>query len=244
MTASTFAAAKVAADRVQFGVGCVGHDVAMVIEPSRHFEHEAARHQRRFLLQQEAERTRQLRAADLQHTPIATRHDESELCTAPLNDRVEGERGAVHHQFDIGWRDAGALDQRRKAALDRERRIGRDARFLVAHQTAADAVGQYEVCEGAADVDADATRHQVRSSPSPCGRGLGEGPRVISAAPSPTPLPQGEGELSSAARNRRVAADGSVRSSVIARPALPVMPGTAASNTSRRTSCRTALGNA
>ena len=63
----------------------------------------------------------------------------------------------MHHQFDIGGRDAGAFDQRRQAALDRQRRIDGHARFLVAHQTAAGAVGQHEVGESAADIDADPT---------------------------------------------------------------------------------------
>src|SRR5262249_57909458 len=88
--------------------------------------------------------------AHLQGVAKAARRDHADLRTAPLEQRVGADRGAVHDRAD-----RGRAAQRREAVGEADRLVAAARRHLGGTEAAARGIEPEQVGEGAADVDAD-----------------------------------------------------------------------------------------
>ena len=130
--------------------------VAVAVHAFGHFQAMAARHQRIREVQEQVVDVVALLGAHLQDVAEAARGDQAEARAAALDQGVGDQRGAVDDVADVGERQAGGAQQLGEAFQRADGWVVRRGQALVQADFVAFRIQQYEVGEGAADVEADA----------------------------------------------------------------------------------------
>jgi len=149
------ASANLLGDRGDLGLVGVVEDGAVSEAARAHLEHRLALDQRFFATSGEVVGVGHARPCDLHHVAIAARDHQRDGSAPALDDGVERQRGAMHHQLHRAAGRLVALEQHVDPARDRLGGGGGDARLLVVVDPRGVEVGHDEVGEGAADIDAD-----------------------------------------------------------------------------------------
>jgi hypothetical protein len=123
-------------------------------------EDEFARYQRVRPRAEQAVNVRHRQPSQLEEVLEATGRDQRQACSASLDDGVDADRRAVHDRADRRHLQVVAGREQIEAGADLLARPLRRGQHLEREQRSGRLLEGAEVCERAADVDADAPRHQ------------------------------------------------------------------------------------
>ena len=164
-TASTPAPRSRAATASSSAAPGVSSTLAVGAHPGAHLEDPVAWNEGRLARGGEVVRAREAEPGELEHVAVALRHDEGHARPPALDDRVEADGGAVHHELDVAQGHAEGLPTR--ARIPRSTAADGSAGTLGSLWNLRSVCGhvhQHEVGERPADVDADpVARHRPGS---------------------------------------------------------------------------------
>ena len=143
------------------------HDGALRVDPLADLQAMVARHQHRGGVLEEVVEGGPRGAAQLQHVAKAPRGDEGRARALALEQGVGHHGGGVGEEAHVGRRETVALKGRGERVEDAAGEIARRGGDLHHRDLLATLLGEDDIGEGAADVDAEAPAH--RRAPTPLG---------------------------------------------------------------------------
>ena len=135
-------------------------------QPFAHLAAQVSRHEGRRRIDEQVVHVVATLVANLERVPEALGGEERRARALALDERVGGERRAVHDRADGARGSPRLLEERRDALLDRVRRVFRRGENLAHARGARRLVDHHEIGEGAADVDPEPRRHGAQSTPA------------------------------------------------------------------------------
>ena len=133
----------------------LGDNFAVTVQPFRHLQPAAARHQRGGILQKQIVNIVALLGTHFQNVAETARGDQAKPGAFAFNQRVGHQGGAVHNLPNIGQRQPGGGDDLPQPFQRANRRVRRGGEAFMQPDIVAFGIEQDEVGERAANIETD-----------------------------------------------------------------------------------------